>query len=152
MSRVQLSLLLLGWIWENARPILEERHEFEKAQEEAERNRILASKNSEDYTSLYWNPEAVTDNEAAKSENEYEVVEEAQGRYFSGGILRSIRESLLRELRRDLARFSRPERLYGGQRSSSKAVPDGKCVNVRPGLALGVITLQAGSRHKINLQ
>ena len=146
-----LSYLHLGWIWENARPILEERHEFEKAQEEAERNRILTSKN-EDYTSLYWNPEAVDGHhESAKSENEYEVVEEAHGRYFSGGILRSIRESLLKELRRDLAKFSRPERLYGGQRSSTPKA-DGKCVNVRPGLALGVITLQAGSRHKINLQ
>ncbi len=58
----------------------------------------LANQN-DDYTSLYWNP-----NEAGeKSENEYEVVEEGS-RYFGGGILRGIRESILRELRRDLAR------------------------------------------------
>ena len=34
------SLLTLGWIWQNALPILEERHEFEKAQAEDERNRL----------------------------------------------------------------------------------------------------------------
>ena len=28
---------------------------------------------------------------------------------------------------------------------------DGKCVNVRPGLALGIIHLQAGNKHKITL-
>ena len=35
----------------------------------------------------------------AKSENEYEVVEENNSNLFGGGILRGIRESLLRELR-----------------------------------------------------
>ena len=34
-----------------------------------------------------------------KSENEYEVVEENNSNLFGGGILRGIRESLLRELR-----------------------------------------------------
>ena len=137
-----------GWIWENARPIIEERLELERAQAEVERNN---ANQGDDYTSLYWNSEA-----NAKSENEYEVVEE-NSRYFGGGLLRGIRESLLRELRRDLAKFTRSDRFYGGNRSetrsaaSSASGSDGKCVNVRPGLALGVITLQAGSRHKITL-
>ena len=61
-----------GWIWENARPIIEERQELERAQAEEERNR--AANQSDDYTSLYWNPEA--NNEGQKSENEYEVVED----------------------------------------------------------------------------
>jgi hypothetical protein len=139
-------LLFTGWIWENARPIVEERHELERAQAEEERNRI--ANQQDDYTSLYWNPEGQG---GEKSENEYEVVEEGS-RYFGGGILRGIRESLLRELRRDLARFTRSDRVYGGQRSKTQTTAaDGKCVNVRPGLALGVITLKAGSRHKVTL-
>lgn len=114
----------VGWIWENSRPIIEERHELERAEE---------LKNKEDYTSLYWN------GEENKSENEYEVVEE-NSRYFGSGLLRGIRESLLRELRRDLAKFTRPM-VYRKQ--------DNKSVNLRPGLALGVITLQAGSRQRL---
>ena len=60
----------------------------------------------------------------------------------------------MRELRRDLAKFTRSDRFYGGgQRTEATTMrsSNGKCVNVRPGLALGVITLQAGSRHKIAL-
>ena len=53
------------------------------------------------------------------------------------GFLRSIRESILRELRRDLAKLARPL-VYSKKKEKS--------VNLRPGLALGVITLQAGSR------
>ena len=75
--------------------ILEEKHEFERAQAEEERSR-LANQN-DDYTSLYWNPEGGEG--VAKSENEYEVVEENNSNLFGGGILRGIRESLLRELR-----------------------------------------------------
>ena len=128
-------------------PILEEKHEFERAQAEEERNR-LASQN-DDYTSLYWNPDA--EGGIEKSENEYEVVEENNG-IFGGGILRGIRESLLRELRRDLARFIRPAN-YGASHRSKRENQDnsGKSVNLRPGLALGVITLQAGSRHRVTM-
>ena len=75
--------------------ILEEKHEFERAQAEEEKSR-LANQN-DDYTSLYWNPEGGEG--VAKSENEYEVVEENNSNLFGGGILRGIRESLLRELR-----------------------------------------------------
>ena len=75
--------------------ILEEKHEFERARAEEERRR-LANQN-DDYTSLYWNPEGGEG--VAKSENEYEVVEENNSNLFGGGILRGIRESLLRELR-----------------------------------------------------
>ena len=60
-----------GWIWENARPIIEERQELERVQAEAERNR--ASNQNDDYTSLYWDPEAAGGRAGAKSENEYEV-------------------------------------------------------------------------------
>ena len=47
--------------------------------------------------------------------------------------------SMMKELRRDLARLLR---LGGGTNRSRR----GKSVNVRPGLALGVMTLQAGSK------
>ena len=40
-------------------------------QAEAERNR--ASNQNDDYTSLYWDPEAAGGRAGAKSENEYEV-------------------------------------------------------------------------------
>ena len=133
--------MFLGWIWENARPIIEERLELERIQaEEEERKR----KEAEDYTSLYWNG-----SECKQSENEYEVVEE-NSRYFGGGLLRGIRESLLRELRRDLARLARPV-FYRGEERRHDRRKDGKCVNLRPGLALGVITLQAGSRQKVTV-
>ena len=134
--------LFLGWIWENARPIIEERLELERIQaEEEERKR----KEAEDYTSLYWNGSS---DGCKQSENEYEVVEE-NSRYFGGGLLRGIRESLLRELRRDLAKLARPVFAYRSEEKSRQR--DGKCVNLRPGLALGVITLQAGSRQKVSV-
>ena len=129
-----------AWIWENSRPILEERHEMERARAEEERNK--SAQNEDDYTSLYWNP-------GKDAENEYEVVDQENSRYFGSGILRGIKESLLRELRRDLARFARPI-VYRSSRHGQKQMDSmGKCVNLRPGLALGVITLQAGSRQRI---
>ena len=94
--------------------------------------------------SLYWNPEGGDQ----KSENEYEVVEE-NNRYFGGGILRGIRESLLRELRRDLAKFIQPRNYGANHRKNQETC--GKSVNLRPGLALGVITLQAGSRQRVTM-
>ncbi len=87
-----------------------------------------------------------------KSENEYEIVGEVEGaeanprrgRYSSltsclGGGVRAMRESMLRELRRDLAR------LLMTTSGGSKAAEEKRSVSVRPGLALGVITLQAGA-------
>ena len=139
--------MALGWIWENARPIIEERHELERVQAEEERNKATSNN---DYTNLYWNPGEGCGNNP--SENEYEVVEE-NSRYFGGGLLRGIRESLLRELRRDLAKFTRPNYTTASSSGarSRRQQNDGKCVNIRPGLALGVITLQAGSRQKITV-
>ena len=70
-SIVECIFKFQGWIWENARPIIEERQELERVQAEAERNR--ASNQNDDYTSLYWDPEAAGGRAGAKSENEYEV-------------------------------------------------------------------------------
>eukprot|EP00093_Oithona_nana_P009557 09557.XXX_475177_474391_1 [CDS] Oithona nana genome sequencing. len=141
-SQQATGFTLPGWIWENARPIIEERLELERiqAEEEEERKR----KEAEDYTSLYWNGSS---DGCKQSENEYEVVEE-NSRYFGGGLLRGIRESLLRELRRDLAKLARPVFYRGEEKNRQQRREDGKCVNLRPGLALGVITLQAGSKQK----
>ena len=76
---------------------------------------------------------------------------EENNRYFGGGILRGIRESLLRELRRDLARFIQPKN-YGASHQFSKISENcGKSINLRPGLALGVMTLQAGSRNRVTM-
>ncbi len=85
-----------------------------------------------DYTSLYWDPGTTGDESNCRSENEYEIVgegmeEEGGGgrksrggfRYSSissclGGGVRAMRESLLRELRRDLARYNtRSGQLFG---------------------------------------
>ena len=113
-----------SWIWENSRGLIEEKHEDEKARL-AERKRLADQ--GDDYTSLYWNC----------SENDYEEVETEN----KGGI-KGLRESILRELRKDFGRFTRTDRIYGKDQ--------GKCVNIRPGLALGLITLQAGARgHNI---
>lgn len=131
----------LAWICENSRPIIEERHEMERARAE---ELSKSAPNDDDYTSLYWNP-------GKDSENDYEVVDQENcSRYFGSGILRGIKESLLRELRRDLARFARPI-VYRSGRQQKHVDSTGKCVNLRPGLALGVITLQAGSRQRITV-
>ena len=50
----------------------------------------------------------------------------------------------MRELRKDLGRFVKSDKSSLGRDKNAK--PLGKCVNVRPGLAMGVITLQAGAR------
>ena len=69
--------------------------------------------------------------------------------------LRAVRDSLLRELRRDISRLINVDNISLGSRSSAhknnraneeEEGGKGKSVNVRPGLALGVITLQAGAR------
>ena len=50
----------------------------------------------------------------------------------------------MRELRKDLGRFVKSDKTSLGREKNAKSL--GKCVNVRPGLAMGVITLQAGAR------
>ena len=53
---------------------------------------------------------------------------------------------------RDLAKFIQPKE-YGARdrRSGKNQDRSGKSVNLRPGLALGVITLQAGSPHRATM-
>lgn len=90
------------------------------------------------------------------------------GRYSAlsscvGSSVRAMRESLLRELRRDLSRFADRQlahkqhqqqsghlhlhQMGPGEGAGGVGVGGGeeKAVRVRPGLALGVITLQAGA-------
>ena len=118
---------------------LEEKQEEEKsrAEQEEQRRKIMTeSELGDDYTSLYFN--------ADKSDNDYEEVD--QEKYNA---MKSMRESLLKELRKDLSRFVSSDKLRGRNKNPKSF---GKSVNVRPGLALGVITLQAGSRgDKITL-
>jgi len=71
------------------------------------------------------------------SDNQYEEIQ-TESR-FEG--LKSIKELLLKELKRDLLKLIKLDKVY----SEVKKKP-AKSVNVRPGLALGVITLQAGAR------
>jgi hypothetical protein len=114
------------------------------------------------------------------SENEYEIVEDNTAKALEmptaaaaggGGVLRTMRESLLRELRKDLSKLTNklnengapssakaagkadgPASAVGGAAAGAAVPENPKFVNVRPGLALGVITLQAGSRGpKISL-
>ena len=105
----------------------------EEKQEEAkfktEKNKQKESEAEDGYTSLYFNPD--------NSENDYEEVD--QEKYNA---MRSIRDSIMKELRKDLGRFGKPDKC--GRDKNPKSM--GKCVNVRPGLAMGVITLQAGAR------
>ena len=74
---------------------------------------------------------------------------EENNRYFGGGILRGIRESLLRELRRDLARFIQPKNYGASHWSSKNPENSGKSINLKPGCALGVMTLQAGGQNLV---
>ncbi len=157
----------------NARPIVEELHDLVRCRMERGGG-VFRQRDLGDYTSLYWNPEESVGRTAA-SENEYEIVGEGIGigggdgggdgkvgggrgggfRYSSlssciGGGVRAFRESLLRELRRDLAKL-----LVGADKDGDGGGGDKRSVRVRPGLALGVITLQAGAGargHKIVLQ
>ncbi|XP_023332022.1 uncharacterized protein LOC111704117 [Eurytemora carolleeae] len=99
------------------------RQESEQLQAQAEE--IAADQRTEDdYTSLYWK-------EKSSEENEYEQVDP------SASGIHNMKESLLQELKRDIARFIKGDKLY-----TQPVKRRGKTVNVRPGLALGVITLQ----------
>ena len=147
--------------------------EKEKSQEIAEAKPEETKPVVNEYTNLYWQPE-----DYSVYENEYEIVEDNSQRLgqasqsaggssglgsSGGGILRSMRESLLRELRRDLNKLTNrsnengatadaPAASSGGAAAAVAAGIDPKFVNVRPGLALGLITLQAGHRGpKISL-
>ena len=95
-------------ILDAARPIIEERKERLKLEKEIE-IKIEDPKEkppNNEYTNLYWQPYNYS-----VSENEYEIVEDNSAKQptnvASGGILRSMRESLLRELRRDLTKLTR---------------------------------------------
>ena len=55
-------------------------------------------------------------------------------------MMKSMKEAIMRELRKDLGRFVKSDKSSLGRDKNAK------CVNVRPGLAMGVITLQAGAR------
>ena len=112
---------------------VEEKQEEAKSraeQEEQRKNAVSESEVGDGYTSLYFNPD--------KDDNDYEEVD--QEKYNA---MKSIRESLLKELRKDLGRFVKSEKTSGREKNPKTV---GKCVNVRPGLAMGVITLQAGTR------
>ena len=86
---------------------------------------------SEDgYTSLYFNPD--------QSENDYEEVDQDK---FNA--MKSIRDSIMNEIRKDFGRFVKSDKTKGRDKNSKNL---GKCVNIRPGLAMGVLTLQAGAR------
>ena len=96
-------------ILDSARPIIEERKERLKTEKETEKVKVEVEgpkeKPPNEYTNLYWQPYNYS-----VSENEYEIVEDnsaKQPNIASGGILRSMRESLLRELRRDLTKLTR---------------------------------------------
>ncbi len=96
-------------ILDSARPIIEERKERLKTEKETEKVKVEVEgpkeKPPNEYTNLYWQPYNYS-----VSENEYEIVEDnsaKQPNIANGGILRSMRESLLRELRRDLTKLTR---------------------------------------------
>jgi len=109
-------------VFQNSLLILQMRAIAEKEKQEIE----LAQCEQEDYSSLYWREEP-------PQENEYEQVQPQDP-----GI-HNMKESLLKELKKDISRFLRGDNIYTKPNKRS-----GKTVNVRPGLALGVITLQAG--------
>ena len=116
--------------------IEEKQEEAKSRKEEQRKNGVSESELGDGYTSLYYN--------GGKSDNEYEEVDQEK---FNA--MKSIRESLLKELRKDLGRFVKSERACGRSKTPKTL---GNCVSVRPGLAMGVITLQAGARgEKITL-
>ena len=105
--------------------------EDSKFKEDQDVQRKLDLQAEDGYTSLYFN--------ADKSENDYEEVD--QEKYHA---MRSLKDSIMKEIRKDLgSRFGKSDRSCGREKHTKSL---GKCVNVRPGLAMGVITLQAGVR------
>ena len=78
------------------------------------------------YASMYWPGQSETS-------DGYEPIDESKF-----GPRRSVRESMLKEIRKEMAKLLRI--------GVPKEKDEGKNINVRPGLALGVITLQAGAR------
>jgi len=95
-----------------------------KIEEELAAEATKCQEEAEGYTSLY-------------DDNQYEEIQPEVK--FEG--LRSVNELLLKELKRDLLKLIKLDKVY----SEVKKKP-AKSVAVRPGLALGVITLQAGAR------
>jgi len=116
--------------------VVRERRELERAAVEEEEKRLqeaaILLKHQQtpgisdgDYTSLYFKD----------AENQYEQIE-GESKYG----LRNMKDSLLKELKRDLMKLVKVDKAYSEMHRKSKPVP------VRPGLALGVITLQAGAK------
>lgn len=72
-----------------------------------------------DYASLYWTPGM----EGSCAENLYEYVDDGKGvpsGSGSGSGVKAMRESLLRELRRDLGKFIRVDKIYGNAKDKDK--------------------------------
>lgn len=111
--------------------------------EEAEVVNNCGQDQDADYSSLYWNAGM---SQSTDDNGGYEIIENNDRQDYSNEDQSSrIKDSLLRELRRDMTRLLRL--------NNPRAENGGKSVNVRPGLALGVITLQAGSKGpKLSLQ
>jgi len=123
-------------VWRRGVGVVRERRELERAAVEEEEKRLqeaaILLKHQQtpgisdgDYTSLYFKD----------AENQYEQIE-GESKYG----LRNMKDSLLKELKRDLMKLVKVDKAYSEMHRKSKPVP------VRPGLALGVITLQAGAK------
>lgn len=149
-------------IWEKARNVIELWHAKRRLREQE----ALANAETEaDQRPYYWNPNATEASE--KSEPYYEIVDDSAS-------FRIIREShsLLKEIQRDLSRLPKPNsatpgpihqthhtktsthvdmnlpHVFGYPGNSSidgKGDSKSKTLNVRPGVALGVITLSAAN-------
>ena len=132
-SLKQQLIAFSGEIFFNAQPIIEERIAKQKLLKDNEPKIVAEEPKSKiaaanEYTNLYWQP----DNYSA-TENEYEIVEDNSSKQSilgSGGLLRSMRESLLRELRRDLNKITRSSNENG---STSKAAKDELSGTASPG-------------------
>ncbi|TRY69186.1 hypothetical protein TCAL_03070 [Tigriopus californicus] len=149
-------------IWEKAKDVIELWHAKRRLREQE----VLANAETEaDQRPYYWNPNATTASE--KSEPYYEIVDDSAS-------FRIIREShsLLKEIQRDLSRFPKTNvsasvpfhqaqhartstnidmnhlnmfEQPGNNSSDGKGNSKSKTLSVRPGVALGVITLSAAN-------
>lgn len=130
---------LPGWIWKNIQPVLEERKQLEedkrKTCEEGEalKQRYLNINKGNEDECHYMCPDWVSEKD---TEPYYETVNPERAREAN-----MLKESILKELRKDLSKFIKIDKFSSDSGDKSA----GKSVNVRPGLALGVITLQAGT-------
>ena len=94
--------------------------------------------NSDDYNGRYLYPTGLTtavNNDQTEDEPYYEPIEEGKFSMF-----KNLRETLLMDLRRDMGKLLRPKDQMQKDSSLSRSNVN---VSVRPGLALGIITLQS---------